>query len=177
MTFTVDPDAGYELGTLVVTDSRGNRIDVERQSDTRYTFEMPSGRVTVEATFVEVTEEPNPTVLPFTDVPTSAWYYDAVEFVYERGMMAGTGNNQFSPNVTTTRAMIVTILYRLENQPAAGSSSFTDVPAGQWYTNAVTWAAANGIVGGYGNGRFGPNDTITRVQMAVILYRYEKFKG
>lgn len=177
VTITVDPDAGYELGTLVVTDSRGNRIDVERQSDTRYTFEMPSGRVTVEATFVEVTEEPSPTVLPFTDVPASAWYYDAVEFVYERGMMAGTGNNQFSPNVTTTRAMIVTILHRLENQPAAGSSSFTDVPAGQWYTDAVTWAAANGIVGGYGDGRFGPNDTITREQMAVILYRYAQFKG
>lgn len=179
VTITVDPDAGYELDTLIVRNSSGNRIDVERQSDTRYTFEMPSSRVTVEATFVEISEDPTPepTALPFTDVPASAWYYDAVRFVYERGMMAGTGNNQFSPNVTTTRAMIVTILYRLENQPAAGSANFTDVPAGQWYTSPIAWAAANGIVGGYGDGRFGPNDTITREQMAAILYRYAQFKG
>lgn len=179
VTITVDPDADYELGTLFIRDSSGNRIDVERQSDTRYTFEMPSSHVTVEATFVEISEEPipEPTVLPFADVPASAWYYDAVRFVYERGMMAGTGNNQFSPNVTTTRAMIVTILYRLENQPAAGSSNFTDVPADQWYTNAVAWAAANGIVGGYGDGRFAPNDIITREQMAAILYRYAQYKG
>ena len=150
VTITVDPDAGYELDTLIVRNSSGNRIDVERQSDTRYTFEMPSSRVTVEATFVEISEDPTPepTALPFTDVPASAWYYDAVRFVYERGMMAGTGNNQFSPNATTTRAMIVTILYRLENQPAAGSANFTDVPAGQWYTSPIAWAAANSIVGG-----------------------------
>lgn len=176
---TVDPDSGYELDRITVTDSRGNTIDVERRSDTRYTFEMPSSRVTVNATFTEINKEPTPepTVLPFTDVSASAWYYDAVRFVYERGMMAGTGNNQFSPNFTTTRAMIVTILYRLENQPAASSSSFTDVPAGQWYTNAVAWAVANGIVVGYGDGRFGPNNTITREQMATILYRYAQFKG
>ena len=92
-------------------------------------------------------------------------------------MMDGIGNNLFSPNGTTTRAMIVTILHRLENQPASGSSTFTDVPANQWYTNAVAWAAANGIVDGYGDGRFGPNDTITREQMAAILYRYAQFKG
>lgn len=177
VTITVDPDTGYELGTLIVRDSNGDRIDVERQSDTRYTFEMPSRRVTVEATFVEITEEPVPSGLPFTDVHTGDWFYDAVEYAYENGMMDGIGNNLFSPNGTTTRAMIVTILHRLENQPASGSSTFTDVPAGQWYTNAVAWAAANGIVDGYGDGRFGPNDTITREQMAAILYRYAQFKG
>lgn len=177
VTITVDPDTGYELDTLIVRDSNGDRIDVERQSDTRYTFEMPSRRVTVEATFVEITEEPVPSGLPFTDVHTGDWFYDAVEYAYENGMMDGIGNNLFSPNGTTTRAMIVTILHRLENQPASGSSTFTDVPAGQWYTNAVAWAAANGIVDGYGDGRFGPNDTITREQMAAILYRYAQFKG
>lgn len=177
VTITVDPDTGYELGTLIVRDSNGDRIDVERQSDTRYTFEMPSRRVTVEATFVEITEEPVPSGLPFTDVHTGDWFYDAVEYAYENGMMDGIGNNLFSPNGTTTRAMIVTILHRLENQPASGTSIFTDVPAGQWYTNAVAWAAANGIVDGYGDGRFGPNDTITREQMAAILYRYAQFKG
>ena len=118
-----------------------------------------------------------PSGLPFTDVHTGDWFYDAVEYAYENGMMDGIANNLFSPNGTTTRAMIVTILHRLENQPASGTSIFTDVPAGQWYTNAVAWAAANGIVDGYGDGRFGPNDTITREQMAAILYRYAQFKG
>ena len=92
-------------------------------------------------------------------------------------MMAGVENNLFSPNATTTRAMIVTILYSLENRPSSGSMNFTDVPAGQWYTSPIAWTAANGIVGGYGDGRFGPNDTITREQMAAILYRYAQFKG
>ena len=179
VTVTVEPDAGYELGKLSVTDGRGDRVDVERQSDTRYTFEMPSGRVTVEAVFVEITEEPTPepTVLPFTDVRSGDWFYDAVVYVYENGMMNGVGDRLFSPNETTTRAMIVTMLYRLENEPAAAASSFTDVPAGQWYTDAVAWAASNAIVGGYGNGLFGPNDAITREQMAAILYRYAQFKG
>ena len=150
VTITVNPDTGYELGALIVCDSSGNRIDLERQSDTRYTFEMPSSCVTVKATFVEIGKEatPEPTTPPFIDVSASAWYYDAVRFVYERGMMSGTGNNQFSPNVITTRAMIVTILYRLENQPVTGSSNFTNVPAGQWYTSPIAWAAANSIVGG-----------------------------
>ena len=175
VTITVDPDAGYELDTLVVRDTSGALIDVERQSDTQYTFEMPARRVTIEATFVESSTESAD--LPFRDVSASAWYYDAVRYVYERGMMAGTGDNQFSPDATTTRAMIVTILYSLENRPAAGSADFTDVPSGQWYSSPIAWAAANGIVGGYGDGRFGPNDTITREQMAMILYRYAQIKG
>ncbi|MBM6977343.1 S-layer homology domain-containing protein [Intestinimonas butyriciproducens] len=174
VTITVDPGVGYELDSISVTDSSGNAVDVERQSNYEYTIKMPGRRVTVEAAFMEINEEltPEPVDLSFTDVPTSAWYYDAVRFVYEQGMMAGTGNNQFSPNVTMMRAMIVTILYRLENQPAAGSSTFTDVPAGQWYTDAVAWASGNGIVEGYGNGTFGPNDTITREQFAAMLWRY-----
>lgn len=115
--------------------------------------------------------------MPFTDVAVSSWYYEAVKYVYEKGMMNGTAANLFSPNAATTRGMIVTILYRLEGEPAAGGPAFTDVPAGQWYTSAVGWAAANGIVDGYGNGRFGPNDIITREQLAAILYRYTAFKG
>lgn len=92
--------------------------------------------------------------------------------------MAGTSSTTFSPDATTTRGMIVTILYRLEGTPAVSSASgFTDVADGQYYTNAVAWAAANNIVGGYGNGLFGPNDTITREQMAAILYRYAQYKG
>ena len=114
--------------------------------------------------------------VPFTDVKETDWFYDAVGYAYENGMMSGTGNNQFSPNVTTTRGMIVTILYRLEGSPAVSTAFFDDVAAGEYYTNGVSWAAANGIVSGYGNGQFGPNDPITREQMAAILYRYAQHK-
>ena len=114
--------------------------------------------------------------VPFTDVKETDWFYDAVGYVYENGMMSGTGNNQFSPNVTTTRGMIVTILYRLEGSPAVSTASFDDVAAGEYYANGVSWAAANGVVSGYGNDQFGPNDPITREQMATILYRYAQYK-
>lgn len=122
--------------------------------------------------------ETTPDTLPFADVPAGSWYYDSVAYVYENGMMAGTAADRFSPDMTTSRAMIVTILYRLEGSPAAAQpSAFTDVAAGQWYTDGVAWANANGIVTGYDNGKFGPNDTITRGQMAAILYRYAAYKG
>lgn len=107
-----------------------------------------------------------------------AWYYDSIKYVYSNGMMVGIGDTKFSPDTTTTRGMIVTILYRLEGEPAvAGTSSFNDVASGRWYANAVKWAAENEIVGGYGNGNFGPEDPISREQMAAILYRYAAFKG
>lgn len=118
-----------------------------------------------------------PSGLPFTDVHTGDWFYGAVVYAYENGMMDSIGNNRLSPNGTTTRAMIVTILHRQENQPASSYSTFTDVSAGQWYTIAVAWAVSNGIMDGYGDGRFGPDDTITREQMAAILYRYAQLKG
>lgn len=115
--------------------------------------------------------------LPFTDVNTTDWYYNAVQYAYEKGMMSGTSTTTFAPNATTTRGMIVTILHRMEGTPAATGTAFTDVPAGQWYSDAVSWASANGIVGGYGNGLFGPGDPITREQMAAILNRYSTHKG
>ena len=106
------------------------------------------------------------------------WFYNDVKYVYEKGMMAGTAADVFAPNATTTRAMIVTILYRLEGSPAVtGTSAFVDVPAGQWYTDAVNWAAANQIVNGTSATTFAPNDSITREQMAAILYRYAQYKG
>lgn len=115
---------------------------------------------------------------PFTDVAEGAWYYDSIKYVYSNGMMVGTGDTKFSPDTTTTRGMIVTILYRLEGEPAVSStSSFNDVAEGKYYANAVKWAAENEIFSGYGNGQFGPEDPITREQMAVILYRYAAFKG
>lgn len=116
--------------------------------------------------------------LPFSDVRIADWFYNDVKYVYEKGMMAGTAADVFAPNATTTRAMIVTILYRLEGSPAVtGTSSFVDVPAGQWYTDAVNWAAANQIVKGTSATTFAPNDSITREQMAAILYRYAQYKG
>ena len=173
VTITVRPDDGYVLDTLTVTNASGKEVELTKVNDTRYTFVMPSSKVTVKATFVA--EEPSG--MPFTDVASGAWYYDAVSFVYKRGLMSGTGDNLFSPNVTTSRGMIVTILYRLDGSPSASSAGFTDVTSGPWYTDAVNWAAANDIVAGYGNGLFGPNDTVTREQMAVILYRYAQYKG
>ena len=105
------------------------------------------------------------------------WSYDSVRYVYEKGMMTGTAADEFSPNATVTRAMLVTILHRLEGAPTAAASSFTDVPAGQWYTDAMAWAAANGIVNGTSATTFAPNDPVTREQFAAILYRYATYKG
>lgn len=120
------------------------------------------------------TEEPG---LPFTDVPDGIWYEEAVRFVYDNGIMQGTAEGQFTPYGVTTRGTIVTMLYRLEGEPAVTGSDFADVADGQFYSNAVAWASANGIVSGYGNGSFGPSDNVTREQMAVILHNYAVFKG
>lgn len=175
VTITVTPDAGYELDTLTVTDADGNNVSLTRESATRYTFTMPDSKVTVKASFTEITEQPAD--LPFGDIASSAWYAEAVRYVYENGMMNGTSANTFSPNATTNRAMIVTILYRLENEPAASASGFTDVAAGSYYADAVAWAAANGIVNGVSETSFAPNAPVTREQLAAILYRYAQLKG
>lgn len=177
VTVNVTPNDGYQLDTLTVTDANGKNVEVKKKTDTEYTFTMPASKVTVSAAFVEIPEEPTPSVPQFTDVSEGAWYYDAVRYVCEKGMMNGVAEGVFAPNSTTNRAMIVTILYRLENEPAASGSSFTDVPSGQWYSNAVAWAAANGIVNGVTDTTFAPNSPITREQMAAILYRYAAWKG
>lgn len=112
----------------------------------------------------------------FSDISESDWFHDFVEKVVELGLMNGTSETTFEPQETTNRAMLVTILYRLEGQPDVGENQFTDVAPDEWYTKAVTWAADNGIVKGYGDGKFGPMDTITREQMATILHRYSTYK-
>ena len=176
VTITVDPDEGYELGTLSVVDRSGDPIDVQHETDSKYTFIMPAAQVTVEATFVEIEQEIEEPVQPFDDVKNTDWYYDAVQFVYDRGMMNGTGDGMFSPNENTTRGMIVTILYRLEGEPDTATSNFTDVAPGMYYADAVAWAQTNGIVNGASATMFAPDDPITREQMAAILYRYAQFK-
>ena len=176
VTLTATPDEGYAVGTVTVTDRFGNAVRVTENSDGTYTFTMPNGQVTVTATFVQV-EEPAPTE-PFIDVAEGDWFYDAVVYAYQNELMDGVGGNRFAPNSETTRAQLVTILYRLEGQPAvSGDLPFTDVETGTWYTNAVLWAAQNGIVNGVTDTTFAPGDEITRQQLVTILYRYAEAKG
>ncbi len=177
VTITAKPDEGYQVGKVTVTDKDGNTIKVTGKGNDSYTFTMPDGKVSVDVTFVPEGQWSN----PFVDVPDNAWYYDAVKYVNENGLMTGTGANTFEPNLTTTRGMLVTILYRLEGSPTIeneiGGYPFKDVDAGAWYATAVYWARMHGIVTGYSDELFGPNDTITREQMATILYRYAQYKG
>ena len=175
VTITVTPDEGYELDELAVYDEDGDEIDLEDEGDGEYTFKMPEGDVEIEVSFAAVEDE---TVKAnFADVAADAWYADAIQYVFENGMMSGTSETTFSPNLPTTRGMIVTILYRLENEPAVtGTTAFTDVAADQYYADAVAWAAQNGIVAGIDATTFAPNKAITREQMAAILYRYAQFK-
>ena len=176
VTITVDPDSGYKVDKLIVTDDNGNELTVTQRSENTYTFQMPRSRVTVEAAFTLITEGVQP--LPFSDVVEESWYYDAVRYVYENGLMSGTSTTMFGPDIATSRGMIVTMLYRLAGSPAITEEArFSDVEAGQWYAGAVSWAASNGVVSGYSDDLFGPNDPITREQMAAILYRYAQLNG
>ena len=177
VTLTVTADSGYVLDELTVTGKNGATLKLTEKNG-RYTFTMPASAVTVQASFVPV-EAPQNEGLPFTDITADDWFYDAAEYVYGHNLMSGTTDTTFAPGSATTRGMIVTILYRLEGSPQAGgeSGAFPDTPVGQYYTDAAAWAAANGIVTGYDNGSFGPNDPITREQLAAILYRYAAHKG
>lgn len=177
VTVTVTPDEGYVLESLKVTDADGDEITVTGSGDT-YTFRMPASAVSVEAVFAEdSTEEPPVSEpLPFTDVSETAWYYDDVRYAYENGLMTGTAETAFSPSDETDRAMIVTILWRLEGSPESAGAGFDDVAAGAYYADAVAWASGNGIVEGYEDGNFRPSNVITREELATIIYRYAAFK-
>ena len=169
---TVTPDEGYSLANLIVRDERGRRIDVAKSGGV-YRFVMPAGDVTIEAVFAQGT-----TVLPFTDVSTYDWFYEYVKYVYDNGIMDGIDVGVFGPGITTTRAMLVTMLYRVAGEPyVSGTNDFADVAANTWYTDAVTWASKNGIVTGVDVGVFNPNGAITREQLATILYRYAEYAG
>lgn len=175
VTVTASPSKGYVVDAVKVVDKDGKDVAVT-EKDGKYVFTMPASAVTVTGSFKA--ETPAPVALPFTDVKSGNWFYDAVKYAYEQGLMTGTSATTFAPNGTMNRAMIVTVLYRLEKSPAVtGASKFTDVPAGQWYSDAVAWAAANKIVNGYDETTFGPMNAVTREQMAAILFRYEQVKG
>ena len=174
-TFTITPNKGYEVKDVLVDGESVGKV-------TEYTFDDITKAHTITATFEEVAEEVKEEVpetgVSYDDVKDSDWFKKAVDYVTEKGLMSGIGEGKFAPTISTDRGMIVTILWRLEGQPSAtAKASFTDVAQGEYYAEAVAWAAENKIVEGYGNGMFGPKDTITREQMASILYRYSKFKG
>ena len=124
----------------------------------------------------DILKNGNSETLPFEDISPDDWYFTAVQYVYHHGQMCGTAENSFSPDADVTRAMFVTTLYRMEQQPSVSICTFPDVPSGQWYTDAVCWAAANQIVSGYEDGRFAPDDLLTREQLAAILMRYAAYK-
>ena len=181
VTITVDPDKGYVVDKVLVTDKDGDKVKVTKKSETKYTFTMPDSKVTVKVTFVkEGAEEPEqPSEMPFVDVVKDAWYYPAVEYVYNNELMNGTnGGLTFEPNVNLNRAMMAAVLYNMEGGPACDKSGlFSDVADGMWYTDAVNWAASNNIVSGMPDGTYAPNQALTREQMASILYRYAEYKG
>lgn len=182
VTVTPKPDEGYEVDTVTVTDKNGKTIKVTDNGDGTYRFTQPAGKVTISVTYREIDTTCNGGIncpsRAFTDLSTTAWYHEAVDYVLNNGMMGGYPGGTFGPNDTLSRAMLSQILYNREGRPAvSGSSVFTDVADGAWYTDAIIWANRNGIVTGYPGNAFGPDDPITREQLAVMLYRYAQFKG
>lgn len=168
VTVTAAPDSGCDVISLTVTDTAGSKVELSNMGGGKYAFTMPDGPVTVNAVFDRAWSN------PFADVGADAWYYDAVRFVNQNGLMGGAGNGSFAPDVRLSRAMLAQVLYNREGQPAVsgGTSAFPDVTPDKWYFNAAYWAFGQGIIKGYDNGLFGPGDDITREQLALMLYRY-----
>lgn len=198
ITLTITPDKGYVVDKIEIVDLEGDKITAKKveDKDDKYTFRMANCDVTVTVTFKEEgktedkeetneTEETDkteetttPETVAFSDVSESDWFYKGVSYVVENGMMNGVGENQFAPNAPLTREMLAVVLYNMEKQPeSTGVNPFADVKADMWYTDAIVWANANGIVAGYDDSTFGLGDSITREQLAAILYRYAQMKG
>ena len=158
VTVTVTPDAGYQLDKLTVTDAKGNTIAVAKKGDNQYTFTMPDSKVTITPTFSKI-EDTKPSKTSFNDVASSAWYADAVQYVTNKDLMNGTGDNQFSPSASTTRGMLMTVLARYAGEDTTGGAT--------WYEKSMEWAKAKGVSDGTN-----PNANITREQLVTMLYRY-----
>ena len=177
VTITPTPDAGWEVEDVIVTDEDGEGVPVTENPDGSWSYEQPESDVTIEVIFGEVAPEPTTDVSEiFLDVDPDAWYRDAVQFAYDNGLMTGTSATEFAPDVTTTRAMIVSILARLEGVTSASDAGFSDVDD-EWFATAVNWAANVGVVNGFEDNTFRPNDAITREQLAAILCNYAAWKG
>ena len=168
VTITAKPNDGYELDKLTVTDKDGNRLSLSDKGNGKYTFIMPSGKVSVDASFAAIQ-----TAISFRDVKQSDYYYDAVKWAVEKGITEGTSANTFSPNASCTRAQMVTFLWRAVGSPAPKSTTnpFRDVRSTDYYYDAVLWAVENGITSGTGADTFAPNATVTRGQTVTFLYR------
>ena len=167
VTITVKPDSGYQLDELTVTDKNGKELKLTDKGNGKYTFTMPASKVEINATFVKEIE-----TSPFSDVSTSAYYYEAVKWAQEKDITGGIGNGLFGPNQPCTRAQIVTFLWRAAGSPEPKSmSSFSDVSADSYYAKAVAWAVENGITTGTGDGKFSPDATCTRAQSVTFLFR------
>ena len=173
VTITVKPDSGYQLDDLAVTDKNGKELKLTDKGNGKYTFTMPSGKVKINATF---TKEAEPS--PFSDVSTSAYYYEAVKWAAENGITGGVGNSLFAPNQPCTRAQIVTFLWRAAGSPVVNYlMPFTDVDEGAYYAEAVRWAASCGIVTGQTETTFGTDSVCTRAQAAAMIYRCAQAQG
>lgn len=171
VTITVTPGRNGSVQRITVTDKDGERLKLTENRDGTYSFTMPSGTANVYVRF-------SGSGLPFADVPSGSWYYDDVAYVYDTGLMTGLTVTAFGPNLSTTRGMIVTILWRMENEPAAKNGCpFADVRRGSYYEQAIAWASENGIVTGFDASTFAPDRTITREQLAAILFRFAAYRG
>jgi hypothetical protein len=190
VTITAKPAKGYVVGSVAVTDDKNeSAIPVSKDSATKYSFIMPAADVTVTVTFVEeepveepdaIDEEHDCPSEPYVDLDVTMWYHEYTDYVIANKLMTGTNTNplMFEPNTRLSRAMMVQILYNMEGRPEVGGEEiFADVQVGSWYFDAIAWADANEIVYGYGEGKFGPEDAVTREQMVAILYRYSEYKG
>ena len=167
VTITVKPDNGFKLDELTVIDKNGNELKLTDKGNGKYTFTMPASKVEIKATFVKEVE-----TSPFSDVSTSAYYYEAVKWAQEKGITGGIGNGLFGPNQPCTRAQIVTFLWRAAGSPEPKAmSSFADVSTDAYYAKAVAWAVENGITTGTGDGKFSPDATCTRAQSVTFLFR------
>ena len=167
VTITVKPDSGYQLDDLTVTDKNGKELKLTDKGNGKYIFTMPASKVEINATFVKEVE-----TSPFSDVSTSAYYYEAVKWAQEKGITGGIGNGLFGPNQPCTRAQIVTFLWRAAGSPEPKTmSSFADVSMDAYYAKAVAWAVENGITTGTGDGKFSPDATCTRAQSVTFLFR------
>ena len=174
VTVTVTPDKGYTLETLTVTDRNGSALNLTDRGNGKYTFTMPSGPVTVAATFMD----DNTMLNFFVDVPAGAYYYDAVLWAAEGGIVTGTDAVHFSPDASCTRAQLVTFLWRAAGSPAVNyAMNFTDVDSGAYYAEAVRWAASEKVVEGTTAETFAPDAAVTRAQVVTMLYRFAKAQG
>ena len=186
VTITAKPDDGYTVGSVTVTDSNGKSVTVTDNGDGTYSFTMPSGKVTVDVTFVEDSAEPDepdePTPsIQFSDVPAGAYYYDAVQWAVTDGITYGTGNNKFSPDGSCTRAQFVTFLWRAAGLPEPGGSKnpFEDVSETKHadYYKAILWAVEEGVTFGTSDITFSPDTAVTRAQSVTLMHRYAKKGG